>query len=108
MDGSKLKQLREEKGFSLTKLSELTAISKSYLSLIERDIQTNPSLDIIEKISKVLEVEVDYFINNTEPLRKKRTSVKSTLKVEIELSEDQLSPQKLKQIQQLINVINTE
>ncbi|AZU63881.1 helix-turn-helix domain-containing protein [Neobacillus mesonae] len=108
MDGSKLKQLREEKGFSLTKLSELTGISKSYLSLIERDIQTNPSLDIVEKVSRALEVEVDFFINNTEPLRKKRTSVKSTLKVEIELSEDQLSPQKLKQIQQLINVINTE
>ncbi|MED4204598.1 helix-turn-helix domain-containing protein [Neobacillus mesonae] len=108
MDGSKLKQLRGEKGFSLTKLSELTGISKSYLSLIERDIQTNPSLDIVEKVSRAFEVEVDYFINNTEPLRKKRTSVKSTLKVEIELSEDQLSPQKLKQIQQLINVINTE
>ncbi|GHH97583.1 helix-turn-helix domain-containing protein [Neobacillus kokaensis] len=108
MDGNKLKQLRGDKGLSLTKLSELTGISKSYLSLMERDIQTNPSLDILEKIARILEVEVDYFVNNTEPFRKKKSSVKSTLKVEIELSEDQLSPQKLQQIQQLLNVINTD
>ncbi|MFK9090089.1 hypothetical protein [Bacillus salipaludis] len=35
-------------------------------------------------------------------------SVKSILKVEIELSEDQLSTQKLKQIRELMDVINTD
>ncbi len=33
--------------------------------------------------------------------------VKSTLKVEIELSEEQLTPEKFKQIKELINALNT-
>ncbi|CAH2714461.1 hypothetical protein BACCIP111895_01624 [Neobacillus rhizosphaerae] len=112
MDGNKLKRSRTEKGYSLTRLSELTGISKSYLSLIERDIQTNPSLDILEKIAKSLNVDVEYFVKS-----EKRDSnlsfnekhpVKSIIKFEIELSEQQLNPHKLKQIKDLINAINTD
>ncbi|WHY76775.1 helix-turn-helix transcriptional regulator [Neobacillus sp. WH10] len=106
MDGSKLKGLRKDKGYSLTKLSKLTGISKSYLSLIERGIQRNPSLDILEKLAKTFAVEVDDFVKNNKA--EEKHSVKSILKVEIELSEDQLNPQKLKQIKELINAINTE
>lgn len=106
MDGSKLKMLRMANGYSLSKLSQLTGISKSYLSLVERGIQRNPSIDILEKLAKTLAVEVEYLVKNKKT--EEKHSVKSILKVEIELSEDQLSPQKLKQIKELINKINTE
>ncbi|MBU8914602.1 helix-turn-helix domain-containing protein [Bacillus sp. FJAT-29953] len=111
MDGKKLQRLRKEKGYSITKLGQLTGISKSYLSLIERDIQTNPSLEILEKISKALEVDVEHLVKNKEDSiisNNRKKSVKSVLKVEIELSEDQLSPQKLKQIKAFIAAINAD
>ena len=58
MDGNKLKRLREEQGLSITKLSKLTGVSKSYLSLIERDIHKNTGLDILTRIAKTLGVTV--------------------------------------------------
>jgi transcriptional regulator with XRE-family HTH domain len=112
MEGKKLKMLRTGKGISLSKLSEMTGISKSYLSLIERDIQTNPSLDILEKIAKSFEVDVEDLVRkekeDSELFCQGIAKVKSTLKVEIELSEDQLNPEKLKQIKDLIHALNKE
>jgi transcriptional regulator with XRE-family HTH domain len=112
MNGYKLKGMRVEKGVSLSKLSEMTGISKSYLSLIERNIQKNPSLDILEKIAKTFEVTVEDLVRRekaeTELFCNKIPPVKSKLKVEIELSEDQLTPKKLKQIKELIDALNAE
>jgi XRE family transcriptional regulator, master regulator for biofilm formation len=110
MDGKKIKSLRLQKGISLSQLSEITGISKSYLSLIERDIQTNPSLDIIEKIAEAFDVAVAEIVRRDRTdieFSKGPSQVKSTLKVEIELSDEQLNPQKLRQIQELLNVINS-
>lgn len=112
MDGSKLKILRTEKGMSLGKLSERTGISKSYLSLIERNIQKNPSLDILEKLAKTFEVAVEELVRREQedpPLFCKGVpQVKSKIKVEIELSEDQLTPEKIKRIKELIDALNSE
>lgn len=108
MDGSKLKKLREDKGYSLTKISELTGISKSYLSLIERGIQTNPSLDILEKIAIALETDVETIVRNVNSSNGREPPTMNKLKVEIELSKEQLSPNKLKRIKELIDEINTE
>ncbi len=95
MNGHKLKKMRIEKGYSLSKFSKLTGISKSYLSLIERGVQKNPSLEILEKISETFGVEVKDLVEKKKD--DKQQFVKSTLKVEIELSEDQL-----RQIKELI------
>lgn len=112
MDGNKLKRMRIEKGISLSKLSELTGISKSYLSLIERNIQKNPSLDILEKITKTFEIDLENLVRGkegeSELFSKGQTKVKSILKVEIELSDNQLNPQKLKQIREFLDALNTE
>ena len=101
MDGNILKRIRQEKGYSLTKLGKLTGISKSYLSLLERGIQKNPSIEIIEKIAKVLEVDMNYLILPTENKNPNR----STLKLEISLSEDGMNRKKLEQIQELISLL---
>ena len=112
MDGNKLKVMRIEKGISLNKLSELTGISKSYLSLIERNIQKNPSIDILGKLAKTFEVEVEDLVRreqeDNEIFCKKILPIKSKLKLEIELTEGQLTPEKLKQIKELIVALNTD
>ncbi|GIO23617.1 helix-turn-helix domain-containing protein [Oceanobacillus sp. J11TS1] len=67
MIGEKIKQLRKEKQMSLSELAEKAGVAKSYLSSMERNLQTNPSIQFIEKISQVLEVPVNELIteNNT-------------------------------------------
>ncbi|MFC3041515.1 helix-turn-helix domain-containing protein [Virgibacillus xinjiangensis] len=64
MIGDKIKALRQEKKLSLSELAERANVAKSYLSSIERNIQTNPSIQFIEKISNVLDVPVNELIQN--------------------------------------------
>ena len=52
---------------SISELAEKANVAKSYLSSIERDLQTNPSIQFIEKISNVLDVSVNDIINEKEP-----------------------------------------
>ncbi|WP_186580973.1 helix-turn-helix domain-containing protein [Aquibacillus kalidii] len=59
MIGEKIKQLRKEKRMSLSELAEQAGVAKSYLSSIERNLQSNPSIQFIEKIGKVLNVSVN-------------------------------------------------
>jgi len=65
MIGDRVKKLRLEKRMSLTELADKAGVAKSYLSSIERNLQSNPSIQFLEKIATVLNVPVDYFINET-------------------------------------------
>ncbi|AIF44174.1 helix-turn-helix domain-containing protein [Virgibacillus sp. SK37] len=62
MIGDKIKQIRKDKKMSLSELAEKAGVAKSYLSSIERNIQTNPSIQFIEKVSVVLDVSVNELI----------------------------------------------
>ena len=57
--GEKIKQLRNEKNLSISELADRAGVAKSYLSSIERNIQSNPSIQFMEKISQVLGVSVN-------------------------------------------------
>lgn len=56
--GQRIKQYRKEKGYSLSELAEKAGVAKSYLSSIERNLQTNPSIQFLEKVSAVLDDSV--------------------------------------------------
>jgi XRE family transcriptional regulator of biofilm formation len=62
MIGSRIKRLREEKKFSITELARVSGVSKSYLSQIERGVQSNPSLQFLLKISSPLGTTLDYLL----------------------------------------------
>ena len=62
MIGDRIKKLRMDKGLSLSELAERADVAKSYISSIERNLQSNPSLQFLEKISSVLGVTVDSLI----------------------------------------------
>ncbi|WP_209122891.1 helix-turn-helix domain-containing protein [Alkalihalobacillus sp. BA299] len=62
MNGGNIRELRKRKGMSLDRLSELSGISKSYLSYIERGLQTNPSISVLEKMAQALGVELVFLI----------------------------------------------
>lgn len=51
-----IKKYRKEKGLSQEKLALASGVDRSYMSEIERCL-TNPSLDLILKISNALDIE---------------------------------------------------
>jgi XRE family transcriptional regulator, master regulator for biofilm formation len=62
MIGERVKKLRLEKKMSLSELAHQAGVAKSYLSSLERNLQTNPSIQFLEKIAAVLGVPVDSLI----------------------------------------------
>lgn len=62
MIGERIKTLREQKGYSITKLADLAGVSKSYLSYIERNVQNNPSLQVLAKIAFHLDTNIEYLL----------------------------------------------
>jgi XRE family transcriptional regulator, master regulator for biofilm formation len=65
MLGDKVRRKRVEKNLSITKFAKKTGIAKSYLSSIERNIKTNPSIQILERMAEVLGIPVSYLLTNT-------------------------------------------
>jgi XRE family transcriptional regulator of biofilm formation len=63
MIGKRVQQLRLAKGYSLTELAERAGVAKSYLSSIERDLQSNPSIQFLEKVGAVLGISVEEFLH---------------------------------------------
>ncbi|MFI8687662.1 helix-turn-helix domain-containing protein [Rossellomorea sp. NPDC077527] len=59
MIGERVKRYRLEKRMSMTELSEKAGVAKSYLSSIERNLQQNPSIQFLEKVSAALRIPID-------------------------------------------------
>jgi len=64
MVGERVKKYRKEAGMSLTELAERAGVAKSYLSALERNIQTNPSIQFLEKIADVLQVDMNLLLKD--------------------------------------------
>jgi len=58
MIGENISRLRKKKRLTLTELAERANIAKSNLSNIERNINQNPSIKVLEKLAIVLDVEL--------------------------------------------------
>jgi len=57
-----LRKLRKNNGLSQEKLARLADIANNTIIKIEADKNQNPTLDILKKIAKTLEVSVDELI----------------------------------------------
>ncbi|WP_411954123.1 helix-turn-helix domain-containing protein [Alkalibacillus sp. S2W] len=64
MIGSRVKKYRKEAGMTLSQLAEEAGVAKSYISAIERDLQHNPSIQFLEKVAAVLNIDVDQLIKD--------------------------------------------
>ncbi|GAA0489094.1 helix-turn-helix domain-containing protein [Salinibacillus aidingensis] len=62
MIGERIRSLRESKGYSMTELAKHSGVSKSYISNIERNLQQNPSLQILAKIAQPLDTSVEFLL----------------------------------------------
>lgn len=69
MIGERIKKLRLQKGYSITELAELASVSKSYLSYIERNLQNNPSLQVLSRLAAPLNTSIDYLLGGESVLK---------------------------------------
>lgn len=58
MIGRNIYEIRMKKGLTLSELAERASISKSYLSNIERNLNQNPSIQVVKKIAHVLNIDL--------------------------------------------------
>ncbi|PYP90834.1 MAG: hypothetical protein DMG65_10010 [Candidatus Angelobacter sp. Gp1-AA117] len=59
--GDRIREVREERGWTLEKLAEKTGLSRSFLSEVENNKAT-PSAESVLKISNALGVSLDYLL----------------------------------------------
>ena len=58
MIGTNIHCIRKQRGLSLSDLAERAGISKSYLSNLERNLNKNPSIKMVDKIASVLGIDL--------------------------------------------------
>lgn len=61
--GQKVKVLREEKGFSIEQLANISNVDRNYISDIEKG-KRNISIEIIEKVITGLETDLATFFSD--------------------------------------------
>jgi transcriptional regulator with XRE-family HTH domain len=64
--GEKIKKLRNERGYTLEQLGEMTESSKSYIWELENKNPPRPSADKIGKIASALGVTSEYLMETSE------------------------------------------
>jgi XRE family transcriptional regulator, master regulator for biofilm formation len=60
--GEILKFYRDERGMTINELSHLAGISKSYISSIERGLQKNPSIQVLQKLADTLNISLSQLL----------------------------------------------
>lgn len=63
---AKIKRHRQEKGYSLDKLAEITNSSKSYIWELENSDARKPSGEKLTRIAQALDVTTDYLLDDSE------------------------------------------
>lgn len=59
-----LKQIRQKKEYSVSKLSRLSGVSRPYITQLENDIYNNPTVEVICKLCRALEVSPNDIIKH--------------------------------------------
>jgi XRE family transcriptional regulator of biofilm formation len=107
MIGDMIKKNRLEKKLSLTKLADQAGVSKAYLFNLENNNQKNPSLDIAQRIAKVLEIDPFVLLSGgtaeIEDLAAETTNHVSIFELQTQIEE--LHPNKLEELKNFIEFI---
>lgn len=108
MLGQKISIIRKKKGLSLTELAQRANISKSYLSNIERNLNRNPSIQVVSKIAIVLDVDLITLLNSEnsiEKLQAKQPVENEWLDLLNELKDTEMTEDQIKKYKTLIEYI---
>lgn len=96
--GGKIRHHRQEKGYSLDRLAELTNSSKSYIWELENRDTRKPSGEKLTKIAEALSVTTDYLLDDS------AESSEEVIKEAIFRKLTKLDPEDRKKIEQLVDI----
>lgn len=67
--GSRIRYWRKRRGLSQAALTEASGVNRRYLSLLENGKNTNPSLDVLDRLADALGIDVTDLLANGDPDR---------------------------------------
>ncbi|WP_090761623.1 helix-turn-helix domain-containing protein [Bacillus sp. OK048] len=102
MIGKNIYEIRMKKGLTLSALAERANISKSYLSNIERNLNQNPSIQVIKKIALVLDVDIKLLLKTLESKEDQQPPDKEWLDLVNELKESGIEKNEYKTLIEFI------
>lgn len=105
MLGEIIGNIRKQKGLTLSELAKRANISKSYLSSIERNLNLNPSLQVVKRIAAVLEVEIEAFLNPDKKKSQQHDIDPDLLELATELKETGVNKEEIKDYRTLFEFI---
>lgn len=95
--GAKIRELRKEKKLSLRHVGEKTGLDHSYIGRIERGEISSPSLDTLQRIADVLQVELSTFFGEKGQLPDELKEVGvEWITFAKEMKERELTPEQIK------------
>lgn len=109
MLGNNIKKIRKEKGLGIKDIADVVGISEAYVSQIENNKRSNPSVDILKSIAESLGVELSDLLGGPDEPFKANENANDYTVDELELEFERLKP-KIRQLPQdekdkLINII---
>lgn len=105
MIGNNICEIRKQRGYSLSMLAEKASISKSYLSNIERNLNKNPSIQVMKKIAAVLDVDLKMLLKTEEIEELQQVPDREWLDLANELKESGIDKNQIKEYRTLIEFI---
>lgn len=105
MIGKNIAELRKRRGFTLSQLAERANMSKSYLSNIERDLNRNPSLEVMKKIGAVLNVDILTLLNTDTQVEPTYFLEKEWIEFINDLQDSGMKKEQIPEYKQLIEFI---
>lgn len=73
--GDRLKRIRIEKHFSQSELSKLSGVGNVYISNLERNIKSKPSIEIAKKLADALKTPVDELLNDNDSVSRIKEAI---------------------------------
>ncbi|MGG7059880.1 helix-turn-helix domain-containing protein [Clostridium tertium] len=106
MVGSRIAEIRNRKGISLSKLSRESGVSKGYLSELENGIKENPNIEILDKIAKALDISVSDLFEQ-DPIDEELEDLEEDMKLLFSKAK-QLSKENRKKVLKMIEIFEEE
>ncbi|WP_413307815.1 helix-turn-helix transcriptional regulator [Bacillus sp. 1P10SD] len=103
--GKTIYEYRKKKGLTLSELAERSKISKSYLSNIERNLNRNPSIQVVRKIAAVLDVDLETFLSPLHTHSEKQEVDQELIEFAMELKETGIEKEQIDDYKTLIEFI---
>lgn len=105
MIGKTINENRKLRGLTLSELAERAKISKSYLSNIERNLNRNPSIQVVRRIADVLNIELDILLGEDNNNGNHQVIDQEFIELVTELKETGIEKEQIKEYKTLIEFI---